>query len=40
MRNMSEDNLYRTIFATRVFRDVADMDYISARTLYKNDCLE
>lgn len=40
MRNMSEDNLYRTIFATRVFRDVADIDYISARTLYRNDCLE
>ena len=39
---METDNnkKYRIIFATRVFRDKADMDYIAARTLFRNDCCD
>jgi HEPN domain-containing protein len=37
---ISKDKLMRNHFAGRVFCEVADMDYISARTLYRNDCLE
>jgi len=33
-------NLHRRTFATRAFRDVADMDYIAARVLYRNDCFD
>jgi hypothetical protein len=32
------DKIFRTHFASGMFRDVADMDYISARTLFRNDC--
>jgi hypothetical protein len=34
------DKIFRTHFASGMFRDVADMDYISARTLFRNDCSE
>ncbi len=37
---LSMDQIFRNNFATRAFRDVADMDYVSARTLYRNDCLD
>jgi HEPN domain-containing protein len=35
-----DERSYRNIFASRVFRDVADQDYIAARTLFRNDCYD
>ncbi len=36
----NNDRIAINHFASRMFRDVADMDYISARTLYKNECFD
>jgi len=33
-------DIFRNNVASRMFRDVADMDYVSARTLFRNDCLD
>lgn len=37
---VDKDKIFRNHFASRMFRDVADMDYVSARTLFRNDCYE
>ncbi len=37
---VDHEKIFRTHFASRMFRDVADMDYISARTLFRNDCYD
>ena len=39
-KSINKHELHRRVFATRAFRDVADMDYIAARTLYRNDCFD
>ncbi len=38
--NNNKDQIAINHFASRMFRDVADMDYISARTLYRNECFD
>lgn len=35
---INKEKLYRNEFARRSFKDIADEDYISARTLLRNDC--
>lgn len=38
--DIKDEKIYRNHYAKRCFRDIADMDYISARVLYKNNCLD